>query len=344
MARGFGRRTVLKGALAGAAVLGAPGILRAKPAQMVISTGGGKLEEAYTAAYFKPWTAKTGIAITTGPNTAAKLKAMVEQKAVEWDVSQQPAELCATMARQGLLEPLDWSIIDKSKLLDGTTFEHFVMADVAAYHIAWNTKSVKAANAPKSWAEFWSFKGRRGLWKRPYQTMEVALMADGVTKEKLYPLDVERALKTLGRGKEDVFWWERGAQVGQILIDGEVDIAAAWNGRVHEPKLAGAPVDYHLNQALLVADAWCVPKGAPNTRESMEFIALALEAQAQAIFAKAIPYGPVNRDALKLLSPEVLKVLPTGEENFKNAVFLDVNWWAENGDKAGEAFNKWIIA
>jgi len=132
------RRRLIKSAAAtvGLGILGAPKLARAKPAQMVISTGGGALEDAYKAAYFEPWTVKTGIAITTGPNTGAKLKAMVEQKAVEWDVSQQPAELAAAMAKQGLLEPLDYSIIDKSKLIKGVAFDHFVMCDIAAYHIA----------------------------------------------------------------------------------------------------------------------------------------------------------------------------------------------------------------
>ena len=279
---GIDRRMLIKSAAAATVfgVVGAPRLARAKPSQMVISTGGGALDDAYKAAYFEPWTAKTGIAITTGPNTGAKLKAMVEQKAVEWDVSQQPAELAATMAKQGLLEPLDYSIIDKSKLIKGVAFDHFVMGDIAAYHIAWNTKLVKPGAEPKDWPGFWAFSGRRGLWKRPYQTMEVALMADGVDKDKLYPLDVDRALKSLAKIKDGVYWWERGAQVAQILIDGEVEVTAAWNGRVYDPKKSGAPVDYHLNQALLVADAWLVPKGAPNKRESMEFIALALEGAA----------------------------------------------------------------
>lgn len=338
------RRTLLRSGAAAAllGVVGAPGIARAKPSQMIISTGGGALEEAYKAAYFEPWTAKTGIAITTGPNTGAKLKAMVEQKAVEWDASQQPAELAATMAKQGLLEPLDYSIIDKSKLIKGVAFDHFVMGDIAAYHIAWNTKLVKTGAEPKDWSAFWSFAGRRGLWKRPYQTMEVALMADGVDKDKLYPLDVDRALKSLTKIKDGVYWWQTGAQVAQILIDGEVDVTAAWNGRVYDPKKSGAPVDYHLNQALLVADAWCVPKGAPNKRESMEFIALALEAEHQAVFAQKLPYGPVNGDALKLLPKETLAVLPSSEENLKRSTFLDVNWWADNGEGTAAAFNKWM--
>jgi putative spermidine/putrescine transport system substrate-binding protein len=267
---------------------------------------------------------------------------MVEQKAVEWDVSQQPAELAATMAKQGLLEPLDYSIIDKSKLIKGVAFDHFVMGDIAAYHIAWNTKLVKPGAEPKDWAAFWSFAGRRGLWKRPYQTMEVALMADGVDKDKLYPLDVDRALKSLTKIKDGIYWWERGAQVAQILIDGEVEVTSAWNGRVYDPKKSGAPVDYHLNQALLVADAWCVPKGAPNKRESMEFIALALEAEHQAAFAQKLPYGPVNAEALKLLPKETLAVLPSSEENLKRSTFLDVNWWADNGAPTEAAFNKWI--
>jgi putative spermidine/putrescine transport system substrate-binding protein len=338
------RRTLIKSA-AGAAVFGvagAPKLARAKPSQMVISTGGGALEDAYKAAYFEPWTAKTGIAITTGPNTGAKLKAMVEQKAVEWDVSQQPAELAATMAKQGLLEPLDYSIIDKSKLIKGVAFDQFVMCDIAAYHIAWNTKLVKPGTEPKDWPGFWAFSGRRGLWKRPYQTMEVALMADGADKDKLYPLDVDRALKSLSKVKDGVYWWERGAQVAQILIDGEVEVTAAWNGRIYDPKKAGASVDYHLNQALLVGDAWVVPKGAPNKRESMEFIALALAADRQAAFAQKLPYGPVNGDALKLLPQETLAILPSSEENLKRSTFLDVNWWADNGEGAGAAFNKWI--
>ncbi|HUN48462.1 MAG TPA: polyamine ABC transporter substrate-binding protein [Stellaceae bacterium] len=340
----IGRRRLMQSTAAAAAlgILGAPAVLRAKPSQMVISTGGGGLEDAYKAAYFEPWTAKTGIAITTAPNTGAKLKAMVEQKAVEWDVSQQPAELAAAMAKQGLLEPLDYSIIDRSKLIKGVAFDDFVMCDIAAYHIAWNTKLVKPGMEPKDWHAFWAFNGRRGLWKRPYQTMEVALMADGVDKDKLYPLDIDRALKSLAKIKDGVYWWERGAQVAQILIDGEVETTAAWNGRVYEPKKSGAPVDYHLNQALLVADAWVVPKGAPNKREAMEFIALAVSTDRQAVFSQKLPYGPVNADALKLLPKETLAILPSSEENLKRSAFLDVTWWADNGSKAEDAFNKWI--
>ncbi len=336
-----GRRALVVGA--GASAFAAPAILHAAPAQMVISNGGGKLEEAYQATHFSAWTRKTGIKIVGGANTGAKLKAMVEQKAVEWDVSQQAAELAAVMARQGLLEPLDYSVIDKSRMLPGTAHEHFIMSDVVAYHVAWNTKNVKADAAPKDWAAMWATKGRKGLWKRAYQTMEVALMADGVDKDKMYPLDVERAFRSLDKIKKDTLFWATGAQSAQILIDGEVEVAATWNGRVHDPKKAGAPVDYHFNQSLFVSDAWCIPRGAPNKRESMEFIAFAMSAPQQAAFAKLIPYGPTNEAAMPLIDPAIAPALPSSAENFHKGAFLDVNFWADNGDKLTERFNQWVL-
>ncbi len=79
------RRAVLGTA---AAALAAPHIARAKPTSIVVATSGGKLEETFTAAYYKPFAAKTGIEIVNAVNTYSKLKAMVEANAVEWDVMQ----------------------------------------------------------------------------------------------------------------------------------------------------------------------------------------------------------------------------------------------------------------
>lgn len=336
------RRTLLKGVVVGTAVAGFPAILKAAPSQLVIATGGGKLEEAYAKVHFAPYTAKSSIKIVTAPNTNAKLKAMVEAKNYEWDLCQLPAEFAAQAAKQGLLEPLDWGQMDRSKMLAGTAHEHFVMSDVAAYHIAWNTKNVKSG-APKDWAEFWKASGRRGLWKRPFQTMEVALMADGVAKDKLYPLDVERAFKSLDKIKASTLFWNTGAQSAQILIDGEVEVSATWNGRVHDPKIGGAPVDYHFNQSLFVSDAWAIPKGAPNKKEAMAFIALAMSAPNQAAFSAIIPYGPTNTAAMPLIDPKIAPALPSSTENFPKGTFLDVNYWAEHGGRVAEQFNKWIL-
>ncbi|MBS0560344.1 MAG: ABC transporter substrate-binding protein [Proteobacteria bacterium] len=337
------RRAML---IAGTAVLAAPYVARAASKSIVVATSGGALEASFDAAYYKPFTAKTGIEIVKTVNTYSKLKAMVEANAVEWDVAQLDSPAAANFAHQGLLEKLDYGVIDKTDLIEGAAQESYLRCDVAAACIAWNTKIVKPAQVPKTWAELWDlkrFSGQRGLWKQPYQTMELALMADGVPLDKLYPLDVDRALKSLDRIKQDIFWWANGAQSAQILIDGDVPAGMTWNGRVYDPRQNGAPVDFHFNQALFVADTFVVPRGAKNRKEAMEFIAFAMQPQPQADFSKTIPYGPTNRKALALLDEKRLAVLPSSTQNLAHGVFQNADWWAENGAKTLERFNSWIL-
>ena len=334
------RRTVLKGLGAAAAFgLADVRVAHAAPSQMIMATGGGKLDEAYRQVVFTPFKEKTGISIVTTGNDGGRLKAMVEQKRVEWDLMQGPAEGLVVYGRQGLLERIDYSGIDRSKLVPGAAHDTFVFTDFAAYCVGWNTKNVKT-NPPKDWAGLWAHDGRIGLWKRPFQTLEVALLADGVPLASLYPLNLDRAFASLEKVRRKLVWWNSGAQGAQLLLDGEIDAGAIWNGRVHDPKAAGAPVDFHFNQALLVSDAWGIPKGAPNKAEAMQMLAYALSPAAQAAFAKVIPYGPVNRDALAMLDEKTKAVLPTsGPTN----TMLNVDYWAEHGPAVVERFNKWVL-
>lgn len=345
MTHALSRRAVLGGAAS--AGLAMPYVARAAPASIVVATSGGKLEEAFTAAYYKPFTAKTGIQIVSTTNTYSKLKAMVDAGAVEWDVMQLDSSPAASNARLGLLEKLDYGVIDKTDIIPGLAREHYLPCDVVGAVIAWNTKLVKPAAAPKTWADVWDlkrFSGQRGLWKQPFQTLEVALLADGVEKDKLYPLDVERALKSLEKIKPQLFWWTSGGQSAQILIDGDLSAEMAWNGRVYDPKVAGAPIDFHFNQALLVADSLVIPRGAKNKKEAMDFIAFAMQPDRQAAFSTTIPYGPVNQKALPLIDPARLPLLPSSGANLPLGTFQDFDWWAENGQKTGERFNSWMLS
>ncbi|MGH7987733.1 MAG: ABC transporter substrate-binding protein [Candidatus Binataceae bacterium] len=342
MSSGWSRRATLKlgGTAALLPLLSQPAL--AKPSRLVFASGGGKLEQAYRHSIFADWQKKTGIDIITTDNPAAKLKAMVEQNQVEWDVFQGAAELAIVLGRQGLLEPIDYSVVKNEDLLPGSARKFFVFTDVAAYCVAWNTKSV-TSDPPHSWKDVWAHKGRIGLWKQPYQTFEVALLADGVDKGKLYPLDVERALKSLSRIRNKIVWWSSGAQGAQLILDGEVDVCAIWNGRIYDPITAGAPVNYDFNQAVFVSDAWAIPKGARHSKESMELIALEMTPSPQAAFANLIPYGPTNKAALKLIDDKRKAVLPSSEANFPKGVMLDVDYWADNGSKNIERFNQWLL-
>ena len=52
------------------------------------------------------------------------------------------------------------------------------------------------------------FPGKRTFykWSAP-GVIEIALLADGVPADKLYPLDLDRAFKKLDTIKSDIVWW-----------------------------------------------------------------------------------------------------------------------------------------
>ncbi len=343
---GLGRRSLLQTGVA-ATVLAMPAIARAKPDHIVVASPGGPMDDTFEAVYFAPFKAKTGISVIKTPNQYAKLKAMVDAGAVEWDVMDCAHDQGALFAQQGLLEPLDWSMINQTGLLPGSVDPHYAIIDIVAGVVAWNTKRVSAAAAPNSWADVWDLKrfpGDRMFWKKASETLEVALMADGVPPDKVYPIDVPRALRSLDKIKSQISWWESGAQSAQLLIDGEASAGLAWNGRLAGPKQSGAPVEFTFNQAIFLTDCLVIPRGAKNKRESMEFIEFVLEVDNQANFAKRMPYGPVRVAAMEQLDPARQAIMPTAPGNFSKGVMINAAWWAAHGSDAIDQFNTWMLA
>jgi putative spermidine/putrescine transport system substrate-binding protein len=340
------RRQALTTAVGGATLLARPALLRAATSTLTVPNSGGALEDAFRKAYFDTFKAKTGIGIIGAPYMdAARIKAMVENHAVDADVINNDATEAATLAQQGMLEPIDYDIVDKSKLLPQAAQPYYLLVDVAALVMAWSTRSVDASNRPKAWVEYFdkAKPGQRSLWKLASQTLDVAAMGGGQPPEKLYPLDLDRAFATLEGIKSKLSWWNSGAQSAQLLIDGEVDLGTAWNGRLYKPKNDGAKIDYTYDQALFTSDAMVIPKGARNKKEAMQFLANMVEAKNQAIFATQIPYGPVNQDAFALLDAKTLAALPNSPQNGKTAVFQDFDYWATNGTAIFDRFNKWLV-
>lgn len=344
------RRKFVAGAagLAAGTMLGAPAILRAQPSRMIIPNSGGALEEAYREAYFKTFTEQTGIEISGGPYVGVgKVKAMVENNAVDVHTLNIDAAEAAVAAREGLLEPIDYSIVDPNNMMiPEARKEFFILADVAAYNMAWNTNSFTNETRPKDWAEFFDPEakpGQRSLWKLAPQTLEVAAMGGGQPREDLYPIDVDLALEMLSRIRDQITWWDSGAQSAQLLIDNEVDVGTTWNGRVYQPKEDGAPIDYTFDHCLHVFDAFIIPKGAPNVEESMMFLANLVKPENQATFSRHIPYGPVVPAAFDMLDEATKARLPNSPQNSTTAVPINVEYWAESGAELYDKFNRWLL-
>jgi putative spermidine/putrescine transport system substrate-binding protein len=258
---GLQRREFLARAGTLGLALAAPRVARAASAnELVVASWGGPYQEALRKAHFEPFSRQTGIKVieTTFEDPLSRIKAMVEARNVEWDVVNVGDRHVIIGAREGLLEPIDYKLVSTADLIPAAVHPHGVGSDVYANTIGYYTRRYSAQNHPRTWAEFWDvkrFPGPRSLRKVPFANLEFALLADGVPPAQLYPLDVERAFRSLDRIKPHVTaWWTSGAQFTQLLSNGEVDLAAIWDGEVVGAIAKGAPIGVERNQGLLSGD------------------------------------------------------------------------------------------
>jgi putative spermidine/putrescine transport system substrate-binding protein len=354
----MGRRQFLA-ASAGAAVLGVPALARSQRGKsIVVVSFGGTYQDAQRKCYYEPFEAATGIKVVEDTiATAAKIKAMVDAKTVTWDVCELPSPNLLTLHGEGYLEDIDYGVVPKADLFEQAVLPGGTGIFNYSWVLAFNTKHFrKDGKYPKSWTDFWNvrdFPGPRAVdaGNRGIAPLEFALMADGVAPGKVYPIDVERAWRSLDRIKPAVTKWPTSfAQHMQLLQDGEVVMTTASSNRVVPAMRAGAPLDFVWNQGLLDTTYLAIPKGSKSRAEALKFIAFSTQARPQAELMKLQPGGPVNRKAFDYLTPEESSVLCTYKPNAASQLALNPHWWQEKGTSGKnhyqeyvERFASWII-
>ena len=251
-----------------------------------------------------------------------------------------------------MLEPVDWS-----RYLDAKQFEGVggfgkcgVPHNFVSGGLAYDGDKIK--DPPKSWADFWDVKkypGKRGLLYRAEQTLEVALMADGVEPKDVMtilsgPGGVDRAFKKLAEIKPYVHWWKSGDESMQILLSGDVTMTYAWNGRVaaankannRNLKIAFAPG--HVSGSQIYA----IMKGTPKKELAIKYITFAAQPEPQAAFARAISYAPANEAAYKFMTDAEKATLPQGylDRGSLQSGPVYFNFWLDKGDEVLQRFIK----
>ncbi|WP_459206403.1 ABC transporter substrate-binding protein [Pseudomonas sp. MLB6B] len=322
----------------------------ADSSSLTVISFGGATKVAQQNAYFKPFEQSGAGKIVAGEYNGelSKIKAMVDVGHVSWDVVEVESPELIRGCESGLFERLDPSIIgEASTFLPGTVSECGVASYVWSMVLAYNPQKLK--QGPASWADFWDtqrFPGKRGLRKGAKYTLEVALLADGVSREDLYkvlatPEGVNRAFKKLDQIKSSIQWWEAGAQPAQWLVAGDVVMSAAYNGRIASAQKEGSALSIVWPGSLYDPDHWAIVRGSPNKALAETFIRFASQADAQQAFSTQIPYGPIRQDALAKLPADVQRQLPTAPENLAQAQLVDAEFWVDHGEELEERFNAW---
>lgn len=226
-------------AVAALAMLGGAPLLAGRPRaqvrEVVVANWGGDATAAFQRAFGDPFEHETGLRFAqdgSGPSPG-RIRSMVTSGRVVWDVIDTGVGAGYFLGEAGLLEEMDFSIVDRSLDMPGLAHRRAVGAYTFSVVLAWNTRAF-GGRSPGGWAGFCNvrdFPGPRMLRRDPQGVPEAALVADGVPPERLYPLDVERAFRKVRELRPHAVSWGTGAESQQILRQNDAVMGLLWNTR-----------------------------------------------------------------------------------------------------------------
>jgi putative spermidine/putrescine transport system substrate-binding protein len=320
-------------------------------ADLTVTSFGGTYQDAQREVYFEPFEQATGLDLVEDVwnGGVGAIRAKVEGGGQEWDVVQVEAEELVIGCEEGLYEPIDWEALGgQDQFIDAAVHDCGVGTIVWSTVIAYDGDKI-TDDPPQSWADFWDtekYPGKRGLRRHAKYTLEFALMADGVPPAEVYevlrtPEGVDRAFAKLDEIKDDIIWWEAGAQPPQLLAAGEVIMTNAYNGRISAANAEGRNFKVVWPQSIYAVDSWVILKNSPHREAAMKFIEFASQPEHQSNLPKSIAYGVTHTDAAAQIDKELLQGLPTAPDNLASAIELDTEFWVENVEPLTERFTAW---
>ena len=332
--------------LLGTSALGLRGTAAmAQSGQLVFVNWGGDASTAYDEAYGKPFAAATGTTVKqdgSGPTEGA-IAAQVESGKPAWDIVDADPFSAEALGKKGMIEPIDYAVVDKSKMREGFGWDHSASSYFYSYIIAYDVTKFKD-NPPKTMADFFdveTFPGKRAMYKWGVGMWEAALLADGVAPGDLYPLDLKRAHDKIAAFKDNVLaFWGGGSESQSLLLNGEVSMALIWSTRaklIEED--SGGDIAFTWNEGLIAPGAMAVLKGNPGGKDAaMQFIASAQDPEKQLVMFRMLGQGPANPAADAMLPAEEARYNPVDPANYAMQIPLDMGWYEENYGPALDAY------
>lgn len=348
---GVSRRSVLK--LAGVAV--ATPMFWMKGAQaaqerVVIRSPGGAYDDIRKKLIYDPFTKETGIRVIPVATTTGKLEAMIKSGNIEIDIIDNDDSVLLQWENE--LAPLNYAgfkYTNPADILPEYKHENYVGNFVYADVMGYNLEKFKRGQMPATWADFWDYKripAARALADIDTggPNIEFALLADGVPMDKLYPLDLPRAFKSLSRIKPGIAkFWSSGALSVQMLSTRDADVSSIWSTRILKGIENGSPLAINWNQHGVRVQAYAVLKKAKNQENAQRLIDFCLSKEVQSKFSSMWNSGPVTKTAYEALTPELREKIPGGDRTRDHGFLIDARWWAKNRAEVGKQWANWAL-
>jgi len=336
----IGRREFLAAAGAAGLTVLAPRIGSAASGQeIVVANWGGPAATAFSTVWGPPSQSKLGARLVidgSGP-TAGKIRAMVDAGNVIWDVCDASVGAALLLGDENRLEEIDYGIVGEH-VRPEYRYKYAVCNYIFSYILAFN-QSALGNRRPASWKDFWNvkdFPGKRMLRGSCIGQLECALLADGVPPDKIYPIDLPRALKKIAEIKEHTVFWKTGSQSEDLFRQNEVVMGNMWHNRANLLRVeTKGNIDWTWAGGVIAPAVWLVPKHNPaGKQKAMEFIALSLEPAGQVELFKIIGMGPSNPAASAMIPEELRRYDPAQPENLSQQILIDDAWYGHNLSEA----------
>jgi putative spermidine/putrescine transport system substrate-binding protein len=330
--------------------LAAPMVVTSRKANaaqnLVLVSWGGTYRTAIEDALTKPFEKETGVhVIIVDTPDMAKVKAQVSTRNVQWDVFDSVGQMAMTGSRNGYWESIEGLNFDRSNLLTPATKEAVPFYGFAG-GVCWQSAKFPDSKHPSNFQEFFDFArfpGQRGLKNQATETLEVALLGDGVPANRIYPLDVDRAFRALEKLRPHVGKWiDQSPQTVSLVAAGQLDFSYTYSARARAAQESKQPIGFSFAQTLTGLEYLTVLKGAPNKENAFKFIEFSMRPDRQGALMNSLGYIPANLKATDLLSADTKKWLP--DPKSPNNLIIDSSYWATHYDELTLRFKEWALS
>ena len=326
----------------GGAVIAATAVtVGAQEKQLTVANFGGLVQDMVRAIYFNPFAA-TGVKLVEDSRDygIGVVRTRIEGGNNTWDVVAAEDIEVIQGCQEKLFEKIDYSRIeDADKLIPDAKLECGLGEILYNMSIAYDP--AKTQEAPQNWADFWNvgkWPGKRALYRDPRDSLEAALLADGVAASDVYkvlatPEGQDRAFNKIKELQPDIIWYTNPGQSRQMHASGEATMIATYDSGINATNINdGLKNKVVSNNSIRHIDYWAIPKGTQNLDTAYEFLNFATDAGRQAELASKMGISVPNTDALAKVDPNVLPVLSANPDNIKTAIQSDPQFWLDNYD------------
>ncbi|HEY7044646.1 MAG TPA: extracellular solute-binding protein [Nocardioidaceae bacterium] len=371
MAHVTDRRSFLKYALAGAGLIAAPNVLAAcggastttssngptsgapegidakwpdiTSKQVVLAGFGGETYDVRRSLIFNSYTKLSGAEVVEAPWDYGKFLNMVAAKNPEWDMIDFDGYSVVGLVEAGTPPAKLASWVRRCDLVDAAYQDYCAGSYAYSVVLGWSSD---LDTAPTNWADFFDtskFPGKRAFPKSIYAgTVELALLADGVAPDQLYPLDFDRGFAKLDTIKKDLLFYDSYAQGQQYMAQQSVSMIATANSRMIQDKAKGVG-DFTYEQAILYPwGGFPITQNAPDMDAANALVDYMSDSSIQAAVARELYLGPIVSAAFDELTDDELALQPNSDENRAKAAVVDTKAAAQADAEYVKRFFSWV--